>query len=156
MFCLKIILTSNETIILRLLDEQIGDQMRLEDMLTRCKDGKELYKSDISYLQRLSPKDTENPIVFTEEEFVYKKTPKIKNKKTSLIVLTIVLIVIAVIAVIVISLIVFTNLIYFHGIPQEGFCDESPSQFCVDRPYFQDFLQIHFEHIYDKIVELFN
>jgi hypothetical protein len=143
-------------IILRLLDEQVGDQLRLEDMLDRCKSGKELYKSDTSYLQRLSPKDTENPIVFTEEEFVYKETPKIKNKRTSVIVLTIVLIVIAVAAAILVSLIVFTNLIYFHGIPQEGFCDESTSQFCVDRPYFQDFLQIHFEHIYDRIIELFN
>ena len=156
MFFRSILLISNETLILRLLAEQVGDQNRLEDMLDRCKAGKELYKSDISYLQRLSPKDTENPIVFTEEPFVYEETLEIKNKRTSVIVLTIVLIVIAVAAAIVISLIVFTNLIYFHGIPQEGFCDESPSQFCVDRPYFQDFLQVHFEHIYDKIVELSN
>ena len=157
MYFLNILLVSNETLILRLLAEQVGDQMRLEDMLVRCKSRKELYKSDISYLQRLSPKDTENPIVFTEEEFVYKETPKIKNKRTSVIVLTIILIVIAVAAAIVISLIVFTNLIYFHGIPQEGFCtggDDLP--FCVDKPYFQDFLQIHFEHIYDRIVEVVN
>ena len=154
MFFVDILLTSNETIILSLLAEQEGDQLRLQDMLDRCKDGKKLYKSDMSYLQRLSPKDTENPIVFTEEEFVYKETLEIKNKRTSLIVLTIVLIVIT--AAILISLIVFTNLIYFHGIPQEGFCDESSSQFCVDRPYFQDFLQIHFEYMYDKIIELLN
>lgn len=155
MFFLDILLVSNETLILRLLAEQVGDQLRLEDMMDRCKDGKTLYKSDISYLQRLSPKDTENPVVFTEEPFVYKKTPEIKNKRTFVIVLTIVLIVIAVAAAIVISLIVFTNLIYFHGEPMHGFCDESSNQFCVDRPYFQDFLQLHFEYIYDKIVELF-
>ncbi len=157
MFCLNILLVSNETLILRLLAEQVGDQLRLEDMLDRCKDGKKLYKSDISYLQRLSPKDTENPIVFTEEAFVYKETPEIKNKRTSVIVLTTVLIVIAVAAAILLSLIVFTNLIYFHGIPQEGFCtgdDDLP--FCVEKPYFQDFLQLHFEYIYDKIVELSN
>ncbi len=148
---------SNETTILRLLAEQIGDQFRLEDLLDRCKAGKKLYKSDISYLQRLSPKDTENPIVFTEEPFVYTKPPEIKNKRTSVMVLTVVIIVIAVAAAILLSLIVFTNLIYFHGIPQEGFCTGSDDlPFCVEKPYFQDFLQLHFEHIYDKIVELSN
>ncbi len=74
MFFLDILLVSNETMILRLLAEQVGDQNRLEDMLDRCKAGKKLYKSDISYLQRLSPKDTENPIVFTEEPIVYEET----------------------------------------------------------------------------------
>ncbi len=145
---------SYETQILRLLVKQVGDQFRLEDMLERCKAGKPLYKSDISYIQRLSPKDTENPVVFTEESYIHKEIPTIKNKKTFVIVLIIILVVISVAVAIVLFLIVFTNLIYFHGEPMHGFCDVSPNQFCIDRPYFQDFLQVHFEHIYDRIIEL--
>ena len=143
--------------IMRMIDEQKGDLFRLQDMLTRIRTGKKLYKSDIAYIERLCPDDKEKPVVFTEEPYVHKAIPKIKNKRTSVKVLTVVISVIVVAVAILLSLIVFTNLIYFHGIPQEGFCtgnDDLP--FCVEKPYFQDFLQFHFEYIYDKIVELSN
>jgi len=154
MYFFNILLISYETQILRLIVKQVGDQFRLEDMLERCKAGKPLYKSDILYIQRLSPKVIEKPVVFTEEPYIHKEIPTIKNKRTFVIVLTIILVVISVAVAIVLFLIVFTNLIYFHGIPQEGFCDVSPGEFCIDRPYFQDFLQVHFEHIYHRIIEL--
>ncbi len=111
MYFFNILMISYETQILRLLVKQVGDQFRLEDMLERCKDGKPLYKSDILYIQRLSPKVIEKPVVFTEEPYIHKEIPTIKNKKTFVIVLTIILVVISVALAIVSSLILFTDLI---------------------------------------------
>lgn len=60
----------------RLLDEKIGDTHRLDDMQTRIGMGKELYNSDVMYLEKLLLQIKETPVVFGEEPFVYEKKSK--------------------------------------------------------------------------------
>lgn len=148
----NILLTSYETLILRLISEQTGDQFRLEDMLVRSKAGKKLYESDISYIQRLSPKVIEKPVVFTEEPYVHKEIPKIKNKRTGIIVL---IVVISIALAIVSSLILFTDLGNIDKII-ETFCEPIPGKLCLGKPHFQDFPQEYFERFHDRITELLN
>jgi hypothetical protein len=142
--------------IMCLIYEQKGDLYRLQEMLTRMRTGKKLYKSDIAYVEKYRPDVIENTAVFTEEPYIHKETPKIQKKRTSVVVLSGVIIVIVIALAIAISLIAFTNLIYFHGTPQEGFCNIVPSKYCIEVSYFQDLPIPIFENIYDKIVELLN
>lgn len=62
-----------------LIDEKKGDKHRLEEMLMRIRMGKELYNSDITYIQKLYQEFYENPVVFTDEEFVYEKPKKLEK-----------------------------------------------------------------------------
>lgn len=57
-----------------LIDNGLGESMRLEDMLTRIRKDKPLYNSDLLYLEKISP--TEKPIVFTDKPFVFEKETK--------------------------------------------------------------------------------
>lgn len=69
--------------IVSLIDNNMGDSQRLNEMLDRHRSGKELYNSDIDYLERLSPttitpKIEEKPINLDE---LRKSQPKPKYKK---------------------------------------------------------------------------
>jgi hypothetical protein len=79
---------SQEQTIQDLIDNGLGDSLRLEDMLTRIRKDKPLYNSDLLYLEKISP--TEKPIVFTDKPFVYEKeipdtiTKKVLSTKTKI------------------------------------------------------------------------
>lgn len=80
---------SQEQKIQNLIDNDLGESLRLEDMLTRIRKGKELYNSDLQYLEKISP--TEKPIVFTDKPFVFEKettkdiiTKKVLSTKTKI------------------------------------------------------------------------
>jgi len=144
------------TMIRYLLDEQIGEQMRLEEMLQRCQGGKKLYNSDLAYINNLYPQDNEEPVTFSEETFIFDDIPKvIKNNHVRTVLLMITGIILIAVAVFV-FLLVFTNLLFFHGSPIEGFCDDNPIESCVAMPYTHQFLQEQLSKIYDGIIVLFN
>jgi len=67
-------------IIQRFLDENIGDQLRLEEMQRRFDEDGNLYNSDVLYLEKLTELD-DNPVVFSEEPFVFEKQTKVKDVK---------------------------------------------------------------------------
>lgn len=59
----------------RLIDENVGDEHRLEDIQRRITLGKDLYNSDIQYLKKLTEL-VDDPVVFGEEPFVFEKQTK--------------------------------------------------------------------------------
>ena len=143
------------TMIRYLLDEQLREQIRLEEMLQRHKNGKKLYNSDLAYINNLYPQDNEEPVTFSEETFIFDEIPKVKNNHVRTVLLFIMGIIFLGVAVFV-FLLVFTNLLFFHGSPIEGFCDDNPIESCVAMPYTHQFLQEQLSKIYDVIVGLFN
>jgi hypothetical protein len=64
----------------KLIDENVGDQHRLEDMQKRITLGRNLYNSDILYLKKLTEL-VDDPVVFGEEPFVFEKETKIQAVK---------------------------------------------------------------------------
>jgi len=64
----------------RLIDENVGDQHRLEDMQRRITVGRELYNSDILYLEKLTEL-VDDPVVFSDEPFVFEKETKVQAVK---------------------------------------------------------------------------
>ena len=112
--------------------------------------------ADLAYINNLYPQDNEKPVTFTEETFIFDEIPKtIKNKHLRTVLLMINGIMLIAAAVFV-FLLVFTNLLFFHGSPIEGFCDDNPIESCVAMPYTHQFLQEQLSKIYDVIVGLFN
>jgi len=85
-----------------LIDTGRGDLCRLEEMLTRVKFEKKLYKSDIAYINMIYPEDNENPVVFGDEPFVFEKPTvspvKIHLKKNTIKKITIILILVGAVA----------------------------------------------------------
>ena len=67
-------------IIQKFLDEDIGEQLRLEEMQRRYDKSGKLYNSDILYLEKLTERE-DVPIVFGEEPFVFTKETKTKAVK---------------------------------------------------------------------------
>ena len=64
----------------RLIDENAGDQHRLEDMQRRITLGRSLYNSDILYIKKLTEL-VDNPVVFGDEPFVFEKETKVHAVK---------------------------------------------------------------------------
>jgi len=142
-----------DTMIQYLLDEKIGEYMRLTDMLKRYQNGKKLYNSDLAYITNLYPKDEEEPVTFSEETFLFDEIPKVRNnhvRKVLLIIMGIILLTVAAF----VFLLVFTNLLYFHGSPLEGFCDFNQNEYCVEKPITHEYLCDQLSNIYDVIVGL--
>ncbi len=64
----------------KFIDENIGDQHRLEDMQRRITLGRDLYNSDILYIKKLNEL-VDAPVVFSEEPFVFEKETKVHAVK---------------------------------------------------------------------------
>ncbi len=64
----------------RLIDENLGDQHRLEDIQRRITLGRKIYNSDILYVEKLS-EVVDAPVVFGEEPFVFQKETKTQAVK---------------------------------------------------------------------------
>ena len=67
-------------IIQKFLDEDIGEQLRLEEMQRRYDKSGKLYNSDILYLEKLTERE-DVPIVFGEEPFIFQKETKAQAVK---------------------------------------------------------------------------
>ncbi len=64
----------------KFIDENVGDQHRLEDMQRRITLGRDLYNSDILYIKKLTDL-LDVPVVFSEEPFVFEKETKVHAVK---------------------------------------------------------------------------
>lgn len=67
--------------ILKLISENTGDLTRLREMLVRMRSGKELYKSDIAYVEKYSNISIDKPEVDIVETYIWNEIPKKKRKR---------------------------------------------------------------------------
>ena len=67
-------------IIQKFLDENIGDQLRLEEMQKRYDKSGKFYNSDVLYLEKLTEL-VDVPVVFGEEPFIFQKETKTNSVK---------------------------------------------------------------------------